>query len=196
MYWPVLALLAYVGINLFLLSRHENWRDEAQAWQIAKNLGLGGLFAQLRYEGHPCLWYLILMPFAKLGMPFSCMGLISLAFMSVAAWLVLKKSALLVAGEAGSGIRQFLCLLLSGDFQKLQPDSAASCRIGGPVSLSKGKRNFVRRGACGADADPCLYGGPVLPAFFFWLCETAADLWKQKQPEKTNQRWPVWACPC
>ena len=47
MYWPVLALLAYVGINLFLLSRHENWRDEAQAWQIAKNLGLSllsGLF--------------------------------------------------------------------------------------------------------------------------------------------------------
>lgn len=94
-WWPAAALLLYVGCNLFLLAHHENWRDEAQAWQIARNLGLSALFDQLRYEGHPCLWYLILMPFAKLGLPFSCMGFISLAFMSGAVWIILRKSPFL-----------------------------------------------------------------------------------------------------
>lgn len=91
-YLPLVCLLLYIGLNLFLLMRHENWRDEAQAWQIAKNLGIKELFQQLRFEGHPCLWYLLLMPFAKLGVPFSCMGFISLALMAASVWIFLKKA--------------------------------------------------------------------------------------------------------
>ena len=90
--WPVLAVFLYAAFQLFLLAHHENWRDEAQAWQIAKNLDLPGLFAQLRYEGHPCLWYLILMPFAKLGLPFVSMNFVSVAVMTGAAWLLMKRS--------------------------------------------------------------------------------------------------------
>ena len=91
-YWPVLVLLLYFAVNLFLLLHHENWRDEAQAWQIVKYSNLSELFAQLKYEGHPALWYLMLLPFAKLGLPFGAMGFISLGCMVITVWLILKKA--------------------------------------------------------------------------------------------------------
>ncbi len=75
-----------------MILHHENWRDEAQAWQIAKLTNLSGLFAQLKYEGHPCLWYFLLMPFAKLGLPFGTINLISLGFMAVAFFFVLERA--------------------------------------------------------------------------------------------------------
>ncbi|MEI3526389.1 MAG: hypothetical protein V8Q27_09885 [Eubacteriales bacterium] len=91
-FWPILLLAVDLAVNMALILHHENWRDEAQAWQIAGLLDLKGLFAQLKYEGHPCLWYLILMPFAKLHAPFGSMNGISLALMAVAAWLVLTRA--------------------------------------------------------------------------------------------------------
>jgi hypothetical protein len=90
--WPYLVLAVYLIVNIVLILHHENWRDEAQAWQIAKQCSLKGMFAQLKYEGHPCLWYLILMPFAKLGFPFAYMGFISLFFMGIAVWLILTRA--------------------------------------------------------------------------------------------------------
>lgn len=40
---------------------HEMWRDEYQAWFIAKESGsLAQLFANSAYEGHPKLWFIIL----------------------------------------------------------------------------------------------------------------------------------------
>lgn len=90
--WPFLILALYILLNSILILHHENWRDEAQAWQIAKQLSLPDIFRQLKYEGHPCLWYLILFPFAKLGFPFGCIGFISLFFMAIAVWLILKKA--------------------------------------------------------------------------------------------------------
>ena len=90
--WPFMILFLYTALNLVLLFHHENWRDEAQAWQIVKYLSVPEIFAQLKYEGHPFLWYLVLLPFAKLGMPFAGMGLISLACMVAAVWVILKKA--------------------------------------------------------------------------------------------------------
>jgi hypothetical protein len=47
------------------------------------------------YEGHPPLWYLMLMPFAKMGLPFE-IGIksINIFFASLATWFVLFKSPL------------------------------------------------------------------------------------------------------
>ncbi len=90
--WPEAVFLCYILVGFILVLNHESWRDEAQAWQIAKQLSLPDMFRQLKYEGHPCLWYLLLFPFAKLGFPFSWMGLISLFLMGAAAWLILKKA--------------------------------------------------------------------------------------------------------
>ncbi len=56
---PVAA--AYLLVVLVTLAHHEYWRDEVRALSIATATpSLGALFAELRFEGHPVLWYLLL----------------------------------------------------------------------------------------------------------------------------------------
>ncbi|MEM1319306.1 MAG: hypothetical protein AAGG75_03565 [Bacteroidota bacterium] len=53
----VLCVLAYLLVKFFY---HELWKDEWQAWLVARDLGWSQLFGFLYYEGHPALWYLYL----------------------------------------------------------------------------------------------------------------------------------------
>jgi hypothetical protein len=67
------------------------WRDEAQAWQIARTAhSLPELFHNLRYEGHPALWHLILFGFSKIFVAINTMQYISIAFATGTAFLVLQ----------------------------------------------------------------------------------------------------------
>ncbi len=68
--------LVYGIITLIAVLKHEPNRDEAQVWLIARDLSIPQLFAQINSEGHPCLWYFIVWPFAKLGFPYFIMQLI------------------------------------------------------------------------------------------------------------------------
>ena len=88
----LLLLILYIGLHVFILINHEAFRDEAQAWTIAKNTTLRELFADLCIEGHPCLWYLIIRPFAKLGLSYRYFGIISMVFMGISAAVLLWKS--------------------------------------------------------------------------------------------------------
>jgi hypothetical protein len=61
--WPEFALCLLVGLQLWLIVGHVAWRDELQAYLLVRDShGVGGLFADLHYEGHPSLWYLVLGP--------------------------------------------------------------------------------------------------------------------------------------
>ena len=88
----VLLLALYFSFHLFLILHHEAFRDEAQAWTIAKNTTFSELFADLSIEGHPCLWFLIIRPFAKLGLSFRSFSYISLIFMTVSAAVFLFRA--------------------------------------------------------------------------------------------------------
>ena len=77
-----------IAFNILLALRHESWRDEAQAWLMAKNLSFTKLFGELSYEGHPCLWFLVLMPFAKLGLPYVTVKAVSTALIAVTLILI------------------------------------------------------------------------------------------------------------
>ena len=60
-----LALL-YAAALTVQLSDHAFWRDEVQAWLIARASSSPlELRANLRFEGHPPLWHLVLWPFAR-----------------------------------------------------------------------------------------------------------------------------------
>ena len=49
-------ILGFIGIL-----NHELWQDEMQAWMIAKDSSsIANLLENLKYEGHPALWYLCL----------------------------------------------------------------------------------------------------------------------------------------
>lgn len=66
-----LALAAYMALLALVMSRHEPWFDEAEAWLMTRDLSLADLiFGWLRYEGHPPVWYLLLALPAKLGVPY------------------------------------------------------------------------------------------------------------------------------
>ena len=56
----------YAIVSLAGVITHESWADEAQAWLIARDLNVIEIVKQMKYEGHSCLWHLILMPFAKM----------------------------------------------------------------------------------------------------------------------------------
>lgn len=87
----ILALLVYAAAHLGMAVVHEPFFDEAEAWQIARSVTLKTLFLETtHYEGHPPLWHLVLMPFAKAGAPYELsLALISLAFTGTAVFLIL-----------------------------------------------------------------------------------------------------------
>ncbi len=90
----IIVFTLYIAIHLFLVIHHEAWRDEAQAWLIAKNLSLQEIFMICRVEGHPILWFLFLFPFAKLGFSFYYVSYISLIVMAICVYILLKESPL------------------------------------------------------------------------------------------------------
>lgn len=87
----LLVLLLYAAAHLGMSVVHEPFFDEAEAWQIARCVSLRTLFLETtHYEGHPPLWHLILMPFAKAGAPYELsLTLVSLLFVGTAVFLIL-----------------------------------------------------------------------------------------------------------
>lgn len=88
----LVVMLCYSIITFIILLFHESWRDEAQAWLIARDLNIIDIFEQMKYEGHPVIWYLILVPFAKLGLPYVTVKIVSWLICNIAVWLILKKA--------------------------------------------------------------------------------------------------------
>lgn len=57
----VLTSVFFVCCLSFTLQFHEMWRDELEPWEVARDSSnLPQLFHNLRYEGHPAPWYLLL----------------------------------------------------------------------------------------------------------------------------------------
>ncbi|MDB5288788.1 MAG: hypothetical protein JWL69_29 [Phycisphaerales bacterium] len=69
----------YAAWVVFVAMHHEPWRDEADAWLAARDMGLRQLFHWLGPAGWPGLWYLLLMPLAKAGLPVTAMKLLHAA---------------------------------------------------------------------------------------------------------------------
>lgn len=88
----ILIFVLWCAISLFALFHHEMWRDETQVWCLVRDMNFADLFAATRTEGHPMLWYLFVMPFAKFGLPVETMQLLSFLFVAVAVLFLLFKS--------------------------------------------------------------------------------------------------------
>src|ERR1700753_49940 len=56
----IVSLGIYAGLLAGAIPHHEQWADEAQAWQIARTLPLVQIFHALAYEAHPPLVYICL----------------------------------------------------------------------------------------------------------------------------------------
>ena len=92
-WWLYLILLVYIVLIGITIYYHEPWADEAQAWLIARDLGLFQmLFQHLRYIGHPGLWYIILMIPAKLNFPYITLNIISGIIATIGVYVFLRYS--------------------------------------------------------------------------------------------------------
>lgn len=64
--FAIVITLLFLLVTIPVMLHHEMWRDEMQAWLLARDsVSMRALFHALHYEGHPSLWYLILRPFAR-----------------------------------------------------------------------------------------------------------------------------------
>ena len=88
----ILVLALFAAIAFWGMFHHEIWRDEGQVWLVVRDLDLAGVFNHVRNEGHPLLWYMLVMPFAKLKLPVVVMQILSVVFMTAAAAVLLWKS--------------------------------------------------------------------------------------------------------
>lgn len=91
----IIALVLFAGYLIFngiLLAGHELWRDEANVWLLSRDTTPWQLLREIKYQGHPCLWYLIVMPFAKLGLPFPTISVLSFAVMAATAGIFVWKA--------------------------------------------------------------------------------------------------------
>lgn len=90
----ILTLCLYMILMSIIMYFHEPWYDEAQAWLIARDASLKEILFELpHYEGHPPIWHLILLPFAKLGAPYELsLKFVSLTFSSIAVGLFIFRS--------------------------------------------------------------------------------------------------------
>lgn len=63
---PALLTGLFLLLAGFVMFHHELWRDEVQGWLLARDsASLPALVAAMRYEGHPALWQLLLLPLTR-----------------------------------------------------------------------------------------------------------------------------------
>ena len=63
----IITIIAWVVATLFRMLNHIPWLDEAHAWTIAQDLSIVEIIKLMKIEGHTLIWYLMLMPFAKMN---------------------------------------------------------------------------------------------------------------------------------
>ncbi len=90
----LICTILYAIFTLIIMLHHEIWADEANVWLIAKNLSIFNfsLFKHLVNEGHPSFFYILMMPFAKIGLPVLVMQLLCWFSMAASVFLLLQYS--------------------------------------------------------------------------------------------------------
>lgn len=92
-WWKIAVLLAFVTLVALAVARHEPFSDEGQSWMLTRNVSPFSLvFEYCRYEAHPCIWYLLLVIPAKLGLPYYFLNIISAAIATFTVYLLLWHS--------------------------------------------------------------------------------------------------------
>ncbi|HEY9828785.1 MAG TPA: hypothetical protein V6D19_25480, partial [Stenomitos sp.] len=95
-YFAAIITSLYAGLLLVGILHHEIWRDEMQAWLVARDSASLGelLFQNLRYEGTPAFWYICLFFLTRLTHNPIAMQLANMGFMVGAIYLLTQFSPL------------------------------------------------------------------------------------------------------
>jgi hypothetical protein len=83
--------LVWTTLTLTVVAYHETWRDELQAWGIARDSRWPwDVVRNTAYEGHPPLWHLMLWTVSQASRSPGTVQLCGWACASAAVWLVLR----------------------------------------------------------------------------------------------------------
>jgi hypothetical protein len=86
-----LLVAAFFALGLLLILRHVLWQDEWQAWLLVRDSrSLAELFHNLRYEGHPGLWYLPLYVLSRFTAQPLAMQLLHLTLATATVYVFLR----------------------------------------------------------------------------------------------------------
>lgn len=86
--FPVVLTIAFAALAGIGLACHEMWRDELQAWLIPVDSGSPAeLSHNMRYEGHPALWHLLLWIVTRVTRRPEAMQVLHLAISAAAIFL-------------------------------------------------------------------------------------------------------------
>jgi hypothetical protein len=90
---PLLVSAAFLVVGGFVMAHHELWRDEVQAWLLARDSSSAlDLLSRQKYEGHPALWQLLLMPLTRaFGTPIA-MQVLNLLIATATVYLFMRWS--------------------------------------------------------------------------------------------------------
>ena len=90
---PYILTAVFAGLVAAVTLHHEMWRDEMQAWLLARDSATPlQLLHNMRYEGHPCLWHLLLWPLSRLSPNPVSMQILHVTLASASALLVFRFS--------------------------------------------------------------------------------------------------------
>ena len=89
--FALVAIALFAALATLLASFHEPWHDELQAWRIAiDSRNLVDLAQNLRYEGHPMLFYLLLRAVGMLSRSWTAAVAFHLVIACATAFIVLR----------------------------------------------------------------------------------------------------------
>ena len=85
--------VVFLTIQLWLLPRHELWLDELQVWMLTRDsTSVWYLFQNIRYEGHPALWHLLVMPLTRVSDHPELMQVLHVAIATASIYLMARFS--------------------------------------------------------------------------------------------------------
>ena len=66
----LISIICYLLITIPLMLNHVPWYDEAHGWIVAQSMNFSNWQDIVRAEGHPLLWFILIMPFAKFNIAY------------------------------------------------------------------------------------------------------------------------------
>lgn len=84
----------FIAVQLPVLFQHEIWLDEGISWELSKQINLQNVYEVNAAEPHPILWQIILAPFSQNHFPAITLSFISLTFVALAVFLLVRYTPL------------------------------------------------------------------------------------------------------
>jgi hypothetical protein len=104
----LIVIVAWILVVGAIAARHEMWRDEADGWLYARDGNFSRIVEWTRHAGTPALWYFVVAPLARSGLPVESQQALHLAIAAAALAVFLRWAPLTRATKLLAAFGYFL----------------------------------------------------------------------------------------